>query len=647
VANPKPKKKHLRFWEINKSCHNKKIDDIVIGDSVLSYNELTAKKEFKKVTQIFHREYDDFVLVKLSNGNQIICTPEHPIAVIRGGEPVWISAKELGRDCLLIQYKYSGLNARIICLDKGMQKQRSEVIISKRRGKTLDDIFGIDVADKIRNGVGRAHKGVPVHRTGITFDEFWGTDKAKVIKDKQSKSAIERCKHIPIWSKGLTKETDARVAQCVKRGGETKRKRCREDPQFVIKQLKNFRLYDRPNKAEGNLLELLKSIVPDEFGYNGGGQLGVAIGGMIPDFWNINGKKKVIEYFGSYWHNPKGEWGRIARYRELGVDCLVIWDYEMQNIEAVKNKILTFTHNPNVELVKVVSVEQYKTKPQIVYNLEVEGNNNYFAYGILVHNCWRQGVKWVVLPPRNDGTYHTEDILYLDRAPPGVYRFATGKGSSYKTLQIIGGAPRHDADVDMGWAQVHISAKGKDLTMNFAGGQEAAENRWAEVEKMEELERASYAEPPQGEIIQRIPKAKGVDYQRLYRELKTKANESGISVKDVPYEILKDYAAMNPSFADQIGYKMPDNEIQLNREWNTSAKDRYENLRHELAEMRSMGKGEDYWVAHNEALEVEDETTKLPMPKRAKVEKVEKQPEIPSKFYLGRRLRPANLQITV
>lgn len=153
---------------------------------------------------------------------------------------------------------------------------------------------------------------------------------------------------------------------------------------------------------------------------------------------------------------------------------------------------------------------------------------------------WRQGVKWEVLVPREDGSYHSEDLVHLDSPPPGTYKFATGKGSAYKTLQVIGGAPKKDAVVDLGWATVKISSKGKELTMKFLGGKEAVESRWAmEEAKQPQQEKVvsqpittpvntnqtddkidlaeDNGEPPQEEITETIPKSylpKTNEYER-------------------------------------------------------------------------------------------------------------------------------------
>jgi hypothetical protein len=97
-------------------------------------------------------------------------------------------------------------------------------------------------------------------------------------------------------------------------------------------------------------------------------------------------------------------------------------------------------------------------------------------------------------------------MVYLDNPLPGTYKFAVGKGSAAKTLQVLGGPPEQDVDVDLGWTQVHISSKGKELQMSFTGGSEAANTRWAEEkQRMDELEKMAY-DIKQDNITERIPR---------------------------------------------------------------------------------------------------------------------------------------------
>lgn len=115
-----------------------------------------------------------------------------------------------------------------------------------------------------------------------------------------------------------------------------------KDPNYVLKQLKARHVH--PNKLE----LILQTIIGPEFKYNGDGRLGIVLAGLVPDFVNIDGRKQVIELFGDYWHNMDGikwhqtELGRIATYKSVGWDCLIIWEHELKDIETVKAKIKQF-----------------------------------------------------------------------------------------------------------------------------------------------------------------------------------------------------------------------------------------------------------------------------------------------------------------
>ena len=103
-----------------------------------------------------------------------------------------------------------------------------------------------------------------------------------------------------------------------------------------------------PNKSEMKLDSIIQLSVPNGFRYTGNGE--VVIGGKAPDWFNINGKKQVIEHFGTYFHGKKIT-GRTkeqeeefykSHYYKYGYDCLVIWEYELKNIEEVTKKIVRF-----------------------------------------------------------------------------------------------------------------------------------------------------------------------------------------------------------------------------------------------------------------------------------------------------------------
>ena len=98
----------------------------------------------------------------------------------------------------------------------------------------------------------------------------------------------------------------------------------------------------RPNIIEKQLLEILNEKFPSQWKYSGNGQ--IVIGGCVPDFVNINGKKQVIELFGDYWHsfNPFDEAQKVNHYKEYGYNCLVIWENELCNRQKLYSKLKEF-----------------------------------------------------------------------------------------------------------------------------------------------------------------------------------------------------------------------------------------------------------------------------------------------------------------
>ena len=96
----------------------------------------------------------------------------------------------------------------------------------------------------------------------------------------------------------------------------------------------------RPTKPELELGLILDRVCPNEYTYTG--DFSVVIGGKCPDYTNKNGQKKVVEMYGSYWHDVGTEEIRISKFKEYGFDCLIVWDYELKNPDNLTGKILEF-----------------------------------------------------------------------------------------------------------------------------------------------------------------------------------------------------------------------------------------------------------------------------------------------------------------
>jgi len=105
------------------------------------------------------------------------------------------------------------------------------------------------------------------------------------------------------------------------------------DPEFVIAQMNARHL--SPNKLELYVQDILTRRLPD-YKYNGDGRLGVVLAGCVPDYVNVNGKKKVLEIFGTYWHGKgakrwhQSELGRIMAYNSVGYDVLILKEEDIK-----------------------------------------------------------------------------------------------------------------------------------------------------------------------------------------------------------------------------------------------------------------------------------------------------------------------------
>lgn len=120
---------------------------------------------------------------------------------------------------------------------------------------------------------------------------------------------------------------------------------------------------NKPNKKEIILLNIINTLLPNEYKFVGDGQ--VILNRFCPDFINVNGQKKIIEFFGDFWHaNPlkykandimyrglraKDIWERNKKrlkiYKKLGYNTLIIWENELNDINKVRNNIEDFNKN--------------------------------------------------------------------------------------------------------------------------------------------------------------------------------------------------------------------------------------------------------------------------------------------------------------
>ncbi len=169
----------------------------------------------------------------------------------------------------------------------------------------------------------------------IHLDKHWNEEEIEYLRSNwTAKSALE----IGLFLGRSKNNVRYKVRKLRLKGGPK-----RASLQNAKKQSKS------PNKPEIALDKLLQANFPGEYIFNGDYSQGVSLGGLVPDWVNVNGKKQVIELFGDYWHDMRGNigwkstvFGRKAVFSQLGFDCLIIWEHELKLPEEVIEKIRDF-----------------------------------------------------------------------------------------------------------------------------------------------------------------------------------------------------------------------------------------------------------------------------------------------------------------
>ena len=162
------------------------IEDLKIGDEVLSMDMETSKKENCKILYTSNRVANDMYEVYFENGNCLKLSGNHPIYIINKG---WVRTDELSIG------------------DESIHKCCAYLNNVKRKGKTNIDIYGEDRAKEISKIASELQKNCNHPGNGLkgkTYKEVYTEDKIKSIQDKRNNTWSKTEHHS--WNSGLTKE---------------------------------------------------------------------------------------------------------------------------------------------------------------------------------------------------------------------------------------------------------------------------------------------------------------------------------------------------------------------------------------------------------------------------------------------------------
>lgn len=118
-----------------------------IGDpiSVKSFNHSTGKIEYKPISAYTRRQCGDFVRITLSNGKQLVCTPEHPVYVdgkgYIGATDVQAGDTVFGSRSQCLQNPSLSVKIAIVNLRKKMLRLRRVSVTFVRHAVTISGIL--------------------------------------------------------------------------------------------------------------------------------------------------------------------------------------------------------------------------------------------------------------------------------------------------------------------------------------------------------------------------------------------------------------------------------------------------------------------------------------------------------------------------
>jgi hypothetical protein len=192
---------------------------------------------------------------------------------------------------------------------------------------------------------GKHHKKETKDKIGVSRKGKKNPDQSERMKGENNPM---KCAGVVVKRKEtLNRKSEEEKNKSLEKRKETlKRKSEEEKNKSLERWFKSNKI--KPNKAEIFTDTLVQIARPNEFIYSGDGKIFIA--GKVPDWFNTNGKKQLIEMFGTYWHGEKRtgltnqqEEDRLkSHYAKYGYNCLVIWESELKEPEKVIHKIRSF-----------------------------------------------------------------------------------------------------------------------------------------------------------------------------------------------------------------------------------------------------------------------------------------------------------------
>ena len=304
----------------------KELQNLCAGDIITSYNRHTKNIENKPVVNIMKHKAHDIVRIKLKSGQIMFCTKNHPFFVRNKG---WVSAENLRGDDYVMQLLWKG-DRRNEIVENGLlskQKARVGVLLQGMRTKGC--------------GKKRLDNGAKKYR----FKKY-------------------ECNKQKTFQRDIGENE---VKQSDEKNGNARKS---------IKTIKRNRTSPQDTMWKWGGVDCSSTNIDVRISKNAGSICGISD-------TNKNAKRKRLSVVlqGRYRYTEFDDSNRSRRYESFFNRTSKSRQKENRFFDWVGVESVTFQKQTSDGTFNGVCSDGY------VYNIEVADNNNYFANGILVHNC--------------------------------------------------------------------------------------------------------------------------------------------------------------------------------------------------------------------------------------------------------------------
>jgi len=339
---------------------------------VSSWNENKRIVENKKVTGVFENGIKDIIKIYLKDRHKPLkTTKNHPFSVFRDGDIIWEEVKNLNVGDRICRYKNTGtsdstiLNNDSYDIILGMCLGDSSLLPNKQVKKSyrvltnhsIKQLEYMEFKKSIFENISSYRSSL---KSGYTGESQCGFQ-TKSINISEN------------FYNSLYKETKKTITKNIERW-------------FTLRTLSIWYMDDgsiskssgcatfSTNSMSFDEVQILSSIIKNKFGLESS---------------VYNTKKGNVLVLNKI--NTMKMFNLISKYIHPSMS------YKFNNIIEgnFDRSIYDISYNENLSVIDIIDIQN--SEPEIVYNIEVDGNNNYFVENVLVHNCQNASIKQLML----------------------------------------------------------------------------------------------------------------------------------------------------------------------------------------------------------------------------------------------------------